>query len=135
MHMCTCKDTHTVTHAGMCTQTTSHTHTRRSKYAKTHTHIHTHAWFTLCIIQVNKYSLLIKYTRSLNASFYYLGTRRYSIFITVHIRRIHSQDAGKMFGTNVAKPNVEVSMQRHTHIHTHAWFTLLYFKEKIFVVK
>ena len=45
-----------------------------------------------------------------------------------------SQDAGKMFGTNVAKPNVEVSMQRHTHIHTHAWFTLLYFKEKIFVV-
>ena len=45
-----------------------------------------------------------------------------------------SQDAGKMFGTHVAKPNVEVSMPRHTHIHTHDWFTLLYLNEKIFFV-
>ena len=39
-----------------------------------------------------------------------------------------------MFGTHVAKPNVGVSMQRHTHIHTHALLALLYFKEKIFFV-
>ena len=29
-----------------------------------------------------------------------------------------SQDAGKMFGTHVAKPNVEVSMHRHTRAYT-----------------